>query len=305
MSRASYSGMTARDVPEARHDLAYWAAGPGGRIIAQRGDSALGNILAISARHSELYYVNAEMTALARQVGAGLDVYALAHDDLPAEHGLLVWDGPATSERPGAAPTAVLWTSSGNQLMVSLLCPSGAYRDWCAEDSPAALDSASQVTAGRLVYRGRGPTLPLDVPDAPWDTLGLGDHEEGMRTLLATLILIRQPVDARRSLHEAQDVAPSRASQKRIRVAGGDPTRTVRLITLRQSLHRADGTEDDAAHAHRIYRHRWFVKAHRARQYYPSKGEHQTIWRGPYLVVPPGCEDAPILGGERVNVLRR
>lgn len=301
----SYSGLTARDVPEARQDLAAWAAGTGGRLIAQQGGGNLGAHLAASARAAELYYVSADMTALARQIGAGLDVYALAYDDLPAEHGLLVWDGPATGERPGVAPTAVAWMSAGHRMAVSLLSPTGAYRAWCAEHSPEALRSARAVTAGRLVYRGRGPTLPLDGPDLPWERLDCGDHEEATRTLLATLILIRQPAEARRSLHEMEDVLPSRAAQKRIGRAGGDPTRTVRYVTLRQSLRPRESGDDGGQHAGRIYRHRWFVKAHRARQYYPSKGEHQTIWRGPYLVVPAGCEGAPILGGERVNVLRR
>ncbi|TVL89797.1 hypothetical protein [Streptomyces sp. SAJ15] len=301
----SYSGMSARDVPEARQDLIEWAAGRGGDLVAQRGRPGLGAALAASVRQAELYFVTADMTQLAHTIGQGLDVYALAADDLPAEHGLLVWDAPATGERPGAAPTAVAWGTSRSRLMVSLLGPTGAYREWCATDSPEAVRSAPLVTAGRLVYRGHGPVLPLDGPDLPWDRLGFGDYEEGMRTLLATLILINQPVEARRSLHETEDMTPSRASQKRIRRAGGDPTRTVRAVTLRQTLRpqeNADGTGD---HARRIYRHRWFVKAHRVQQYYPSRGEHQTIWRGPYLVAPAGCEDAPILGGERVNVLRR
>lgn len=301
----SYSDMTARDVPEARQDLVEWAAGPGGQLLAQRGAGNLGPILARSAAAAELYYIAADMTALARQVGQGLDVYALAHDDLPAAHGLLVWDGPATGERPGAAPTAVTWAVAGDCIMISLLVPAGAYRAWCAEHSPGALESAPLVTAGRLVYRGRGPTLRLDRPDTPWRALGLGDHEEATRTLLATWILIGQPAEARRSLHEAEDVAASRAAQKRVRRAGGDPTRTVRYITLRQSLRPRGADEQAGDHAGRIYRHRWFVRAHRTRQYYPSQDEYRTIWRGPYLVAPRGCEDAPILGGERVNVLRR
>lgn len=302
---SSYSGMSARDVPEARQDLIEWAAGPGGDLFAQRGRPSLGTALAASAQQAELYYVNTEMTHLARTIGQGLDVYALALDTLPAEHGLLVWDAPATAERPGAAPTAVAWMTSGNRMFVSLLAPAQAYRAWCASDSPEAVRSAPQVTAGSLVYRGHGPALPLDGPDLPWDQLDFGNHEESTRTFLATLILINQPVEARRSLHEAEDVAPSRASQKRIRRAGGDPTSTTRTITLRQSLRPRENEEGAGEHARRIYRHRWFVKAHRVQQYYPSRSEHQTIWRGPYLVAPTGCEDAPILGGERVNVLRR
>ncbi|MFI2078539.1 hypothetical protein [Streptomyces triculaminicus] len=302
----NYSGMTARDLPEARQDLIDWAAGRGGQVLAQHGGGPLGPIIATSARHAELYYVNADMTALARQIGAGLDVYALAAEDLPARSGLLVWDNPATSERPGAAPTAVLWTSTGTRIMISLLCPTPAYRAWCTEVSTDATAAAPLVTAGRLVYRGRGPTLPLDGPDTPWDRLRFVDHEESTRTLLATLILIRQPVDARRSLHEVEDVAPSKASRKRIVQAGGDPTSTVRYVTLRQNLRRNDHGTADSDHARRVYQHRWFVRMHRRR--YPDREDPagwSKKWVGPYFVVPRGCEDAPIIGGDRVNVLRR
>lgn len=300
----SHSGMTPRDVPVVRAEFVEWADGPGGALLASLGAGPLGGVLAASARQAELYFVSADMTSLARQVGQGLDVYALARDDLPTEHGFLVWDGPPTGEHPGVAPTAVTWMASGEHIVVSLLVSAAGYRDWCKSRSAQAVKDATLVTAGRLVYRGRGPTLPLDGPDAPWGRLDLGGGEEATRTLLATMILINQPVEERRSLHEVEDVRAARSAQKYIRRLGSDPTQTVRTVTLRQSL-RPGREESSGGQAARIYRHRWFVKAHRTRQYYPSRGEHQTIWRGPYLVVPPGCEDAPLLGGDRVNVLRR
>ncbi|MEV5203431.1 hypothetical protein [Streptomyces sp. NPDC053720] len=49
------------------------------------------------------------------------------------------------------------------------------------------------------------------------------------------------------------------------------------------------------------------MKAHR--RTYPDQGDptgYSRKWVGPYLVTPEGCEDAPILGRERVvSVLRR
>ncbi|MEV7180126.1 hypothetical protein [Kitasatospora sp. NPDC093679] len=75
---------------------------------------------------------------------------------------------------------------------------------------------------------------------------------------------------------------------------------------MRQSLRPAHHKPGDAEHAERIYRHRWVVRLHR--RTYPDKtaptGKARR-WIGPYLVTPVGCEDAQILGTERVNVLRR
>ena len=52
----------------------------------------------------------------------------------------------------------------------------------------------------------------------------------------------------------------------------------------------------------RVYRHSWVVRGHWRRQWYPSRGEHRPLWIAPHLA---GPEDAPLIGGDRVNVLRR
>jgi hypothetical protein len=40
------------------------------------------------------------------------------------------------------------------------------------------------------------------------------------------------------------------------------------------------------------YHHRFPVRMHKVRQYYPSSGVHKVIWRGPYVKGPDG---APLL----------
>ncbi|MFJ8546650.1 hypothetical protein ACIRFH_32645 [Streptomyces sp. NPDC093586] len=46
----------------------------------------------------------------------------------------------------------------------------------------------------------------------------------------------------------------------------------------------------------RAYRHRWTVRMHKVRQWYPSAQEHRVIWRGPYIK---GPADAPFMMGEK------
>lgn len=294
-----------RDLPEARQDLLAWLDGPGDSLLSQTQGPGTSAALAVVARSAGLYYVNADMSALARTVGAGLDVYGLTSADLPEPYGLLVWEAPVTDEPAHRAPIAVLWMSTDKAMKVMLFVAAEDYRNWAFTTGRQAAYSPDLIAAGYLAMRGASQTLPISVPDRDWDSLGLGDHEDILRTLLATWILIRQPVDQRRSLHEVTEVAAPRSAQKRIRRAGGDPTALVRLVTLRQSLRPAKGAVDDTDHAQRLYRHRWWVGAHRMRQYFPSRGEHEVVWRGPYLATPAGCENAPILGSERVNVLRR
>jgi hypothetical protein len=56
----------------------------------------------------------------------------------------------------------------------------------------------------------------------------------------------------------------------------------------------APTTDDDRWH------HRWVVRMHKVRQWYPSEQRHKVIYRGPYLK---GPDDKPLLGGETVRSL--
>ncbi|MEX5635732.1 hypothetical protein AB1460_24590 [Parafrankia sp. FMc2] len=44
----------------------------------------------------------------------------------------------------------------------------------------------------------------------------------------------------------------------------------------------------------RDWQHRWVVRMHRVRQWYPSEQRHKVIYRGPYLK---GPDDKPLIGG--------
>lgn len=50
------------------------------------------------------------------------------------------------------------------------------------------------------------------------------------------------------------------------------------------------------------YRHRWIVRGHWLSQFYPRRGDHRPIWIDPRFA---GPADKRLLGGDRVNVLRR
>jgi hypothetical protein len=76
------------------------------------------------------------------------------------------------------------------------------------------------------------------------------------------------------------------------------PTDQVRVTQLRSFSELADVEQNH----HGNYQHRWVVRMHKVRQWYPSVGSHKIIWRGPYIK---GPADAPLLTGERVNALVR
>lgn len=309
---------TPRDLPGLRHDLAAWYATDAAvTMLAGLTESSRDNARLYAARRRNaleaagMYFVNDDMTSLALKIGGGLETFAvLPDDDLPEPHGLLMWSRRFVDpEADGLrfAPLAVAWAAAGGHIDVTLYdhlpttqrAISDVYRDRfrAAGTAPAEMPDLLQMWDSRMRADGR---------ERPWAATPDTDPDSHrvMRTLLATWLLIRQPADARRSLHESEEVPGRKADQKRIARGGGDPTRTVRYVTLRQKLRRPDDSRT-ADHADRIYRHRWFVRPHRVNQYYPGEGEHHRIWRGPHLVVPKGCEHAEILGGGRVFVLRR
>ncbi|GAA1815548.1 hypothetical protein GCM10009682_40580 [Luedemannella flava] len=71
----------------------------------------------------------------------------------------------------------------------------------------------------------------------------------------------------------------------------------VRVIRLRQRDERAAGEP-----VGRNWQHRWVVRMHKVRQWYPSEQRHKVIYRGPYIKGPDG---KPLLGGETVRALVR
>lgn len=333
--------LRACDVPEARHELVAWA--DANAVKARAGDP--GHIrfdgfedpssLPPAARAANLYYVNDDMTWLARTVGEGLPVCAFDADDLPADAGFLIWsEDPSPNDATVAQARAVMWLRSGLSLRVLVLDDSGPYRDKLDDprSHPTWAWQVRSSMAGNLTL-GYGARLPLST-ETPWDQVKstwshggdrdpsghryrLGADEANalnddqvriLRTLLGTLLLIRQPADARRALHQAEEVRPDAAARKRLRRAASEqPDAKVRYYTLRQSVRPPGGADDNGAQetATKLYRHRWFVRPHRRNQWYPGAETHKRIWVGPWMVVPAGCEDAPILGAERVGVLRR
>ncbi|MDQ4116862.1 MAG: hypothetical protein M3235_07830, partial [Actinomycetota bacterium] len=50
------------------------------------------------------------------------------------------------------------------------------------------------------------------------------------------------------------------------------------------------------------WQHRWVVRMHKVRQWYPSEQRHRVIYRGPYIK---GPADKPFLTGDIVRGLTR
>lgn len=83
--------------------------------------------------------------------------------------------------------------------------------------------------------------------------------------------------------HPAEVTHSARATAQR---AGTSPD--VRVVQLRPSNTRLTA----AGQAPRSWNHRWIVRMHKVRQWYPTEQCHKVIYRGPYFK---GPQDKPLL----------
>ena len=100
-----------------------------------------------------------------------------------------------------------------------------------------------------------------------------------------------------------QKIATADAYRSGVRVGNARPRDydDVRIVRLR-ATERKPSERDPGDGAARIYSHRWTVRMHKRRQFYPSDGRHQIVFVGPYVK---GPEDAPFLPGRKVYGLIR
>jgi hypothetical protein len=114
----------------------------------------------------------------------------------------------------------------------------------------------------------------------------------GERTVLIDSVPIEVPGNER-----SERAALKEAERRRIKMlADADELKVAHTI-------RPTGrASSDEATPSRDWQHRWVVRMHKVRQWYPSEQRHRVIYRGLYVKGPVG---KPLLGGEVVRNLAR
>lgn len=329
--------ITARDLPEIRAELATWLADTsdnGGpetwarhmpADIAARERREAGQV-STSLRAAQLFYIAADMAHLAQAAGAALPAYRLHAEDLPAPHGLIVWETPVTETGHGGGYTcapiiAATWAVHGNGIHVRTWSTRETWLQLMAEgDSRTGLRTWTQaeVRETRLMYPQ--PLVCQATTRMPFGrvpgwlggmTAVAGEHglatledtatasarqEASERALVVTWLLMGQTL-----VREEQVHAPKSAVR---RIGRLDPNllTSVRYVQLRHRsvLPEQRGKVDGGGRTHQ---NRWIVSGHWRNQWYPSRQDHRPIWIDSHFKGPDG---APILDPDKlVHVLRR
>jgi hypothetical protein len=94
---------------------------------------------------------------------------------------------------------------------------------------------------------------------------------------------------------EVRDPGVNHSARVRAERAGVSPE--VRVVDIRAAARPAGESPPTG----RDWQHRWVVRMHKVRQWYPSEQRHRVLYRGPYVK---GPADKPLLAGEVVRGLR-
>ncbi|MFD6250277.1 hypothetical protein [Streptomyces roseolus] len=197
-------------------------------------------------------------------------------------------DGPVQPESWRAAVTHARATGSP----LPPLVPDGIYG--LRADSALGAESGEQRAALSEQHRSINTALnrvaahnALPLEEGMWDGGRIVDTYDDFaaRYAFAFWRLAAQGVTV---------LGPSRerASQSEtVRPSADSDIRVIRLAY--QIPAQRSGKEEGEG---RVYQHRWTVRMHKVRQWYPSSQQHRLIWRGPYIK---GPADAPFMIGEK------
>lgn len=213
-------------------------------------------------RMAELFYVAPEMAAIAGAAADSMPKFELHREDPPADVGLLYFCNDDFGKDYDVIST---WAPQGDSLALTVY----TYK----------LSGYNLLHLGTLVI-GYGE-----------DQIVAPSHEMKTWALIARCcwLLMQQRI----AVETVQ--RPDRASERRLRRAN-KPVDPVRVISLRQPEHHGGPGSD------RSYHHRWVVRGHWRKQWYPSQERNVPIWISPYVKGPDG---APLLAGEKVYAWTR
>lgn len=237
---------------------------------------------------AELFHVSPDMSEVAIAAGTSLPEFTLDPSDLPSPFGIIHFSVPYGSTTDSTGRDAPLRTMMWGVHPPSRYAPHGdvtvVFYSTTADlvDLPLSPHAAAPFAHDNEVsVRFGGEWTVGDT----WATRDPDSYENYLAILIAAWVLMQQPIT---SVAAAEF---GRHERKRMARQGVDPR--VRVVTLRSAKQQHDPGLVDSRH----YDHRWIVRGHWRKQWYPSQDRHIPIWIAPHVKGPDG---APLLGGEKV-----
>jgi hypothetical protein len=242
-----------------------------------RGCVEAAHILRQNAKARRFYSIPSEVSSLLA-AAARNDMHnaPVAVADLPSADGVaLIWNEDDEPE------SLLSWASHGENIDIALTSARGVVRKIQESKKPSTIKSATA-------------TLHLSAArsDLPPVVTATNDPESlVVPTFLALIHLLgAQETITTSTIPVGESAVPRTTS------AGPARRDEVQVLTIspRAGLSESDGPQ-------RTYEHRWLVRGHWRRQWYPSLGVHRLVWIAEH---PSGPADRPLVQRDRVLVVR-
>jgi hypothetical protein len=262
-------------------------------------------------QHGELFYVTPDMTEVAVVAGRSLPSFSLLRSDLPSDYGVLYFETPIdrtpfVSEEGYTYATLVhacawgLFVARDPETMKPEM---GVWMSFWTDQRDTLrqkvdLGLITPTEAEHIIRR----VPPLGQDDEGLWRFGVYDDRQDisgrpvaqmMATIRAAWLLMQQPLATITTAH------PRKADARRMKRHQDRPQSRPRRQPPPCGTHPSADPGDETR---RTYDHRWVVRGHWRKQWYPSRNDHLPIWISPHVKGPDG---APLLTGEKVNAWRR
>jgi len=234
---------------------------------------------------AELFHVSEDFCALVAAAHDSMPDHVLTQFDPPARSGLALVAKPSGSATPRYLGDVAgwFWSVRADGLYIALLV------DRRSQGQPFSVapyfyyaEHVIRASWGRVFDSLTGSVC--------------GSHaEDTARLLWVSNLVVFWNLLRQQSLVQDAAIAPSRATRRREEKAGRTPS-AVRVITLAGSC-----SNESSGDKSREWRHRWVVRGHWRKQWYPSIEDHRPVWIAPHLK---GPGDAPLLGGQKVYAVK-
>lgn len=314
--------MQPSQVAALRRELIEWLASPDAEAYYELMKDDAGTWKQSEQREAlldaEMFFVSEEMSAVAVHASASMPDQVPRRDEFPAENGFVVWSGPLVE----AEVTGELAADHENaQLLATCRVLSWKLVGVHNEDGEH-VDAAFLTFWVEYPGRSYPPLIPYHsaILDLTLPIRGSarednrGGHEAAGEWIASfdmavytTMVLMGQTVSVVRTEQ------PDRAERRRTARADLE-VRPVTVVRLRRAEAEqgadAAGDADGEAEADHVddaqgapaWTHRWVVRGHWRRQWYPSISDHREVWIHSYVK---GPEEKPLVTSEIVNALTR
>jgi hypothetical protein len=317
--------ITAAEVPGLRRELVAWFSSHGvdyhdhlNKTDDQRAPLRLAQLTAArqiaQLSEGDLWYFDNDLCALLNAAHQSMPAFAPRPHDLPSQWGFAVFAAPIAMEK-ARLDDSPLVDLAGDGILHVMAASWGPFDDpgWPAGGTCITFYAATTLDIDHLDPKRaqsiRGMMPPLIVgPETPiaWspdDDASIDryqfptDARQQKGVKWSRLLFAAFQLAAQAQLAETEQQRTMRAERRRTQRARL-PERDVRVVRLSRSLAEKRAADPNAASS-REWQHRWIVRGHWRRQWYPTLNAHRPRWIAPYLK---GPTSAPLLRGEKVIV---